>query len=78
MPSITDTKADDGRVRFGPILLQKSKVAGRLIFREIMKREAIADSYKRLGQSPIFFRTMAATNKAGKAALKQLLGKLKA
>jgi hypothetical protein len=29
-------------------------------------------------QSPIFFRTMAATNKAGKAALKQLLGKLKA
>jgi hypothetical protein len=27
-----------------PILLQKSKVAGRLIFREITKREAIADS----------------------------------
>jgi hypothetical protein len=29
----------------GWILLQKSKVAGRLIFREITKREAIADSY---------------------------------
>jgi hypothetical protein len=26
-------------------MLQKSKVAGRLIFREITKREAIADSY---------------------------------
>jgi hypothetical protein len=26
-------------------LLQKSKVAGRRIFREITKREAIADSY---------------------------------
>jgi len=26
------------------IVLQKSKVAGRLIFREITKREAIADS----------------------------------
>jgi hypothetical protein len=31
-----------------------------------------------IGQSPIFFRTVAATNKAGKAALKQLLGKLNA
>ena len=30
---------------FGWIVLQKSKVAGRLIFREITKREAIADSY---------------------------------
>jgi hypothetical protein len=29
-----------------------------------------------IGQSPIFFRTMAAANKAGKAALKQLLAKL--
>jgi len=28
-----------------PILLQKSKVAGRQIFREITKREAIGDSY---------------------------------
>ena len=28
-----------------PILLQKSKVAGRLIFREITKREAIAELY---------------------------------
>jgi hypothetical protein len=32
-------------VAIPPILLQKSKVAGRLIFREITKREAIADSY---------------------------------
>jgi hypothetical protein len=31
--------------RDGPILLQKSNVAGRLIFREITNREAIADSY---------------------------------
>jgi hypothetical protein len=31
-----------------------------------------------IGQSPILFRTMAAANKAGKAALKQLLGKLNA
>ena len=29
-----------------------------------------------IGQSPILFRTMAAANKAGKAALKQLLAKL--
>ena len=29
-----------------------------------------------IGQSPIFFRTVAAANKAGKAALKQLLAKL--
>ena len=29
-----------------------------------------------IGQSPTFFRTMAAANKAGKTALKQLLGKL--
>jgi hypothetical protein len=32
-------------VAIGPILLQKSKVAGRLIFCEITKRETIADSY---------------------------------
>jgi len=32
-------------VAIHPILLQKSKVAGRLIIREITKREAIADSY---------------------------------
>ena len=31
-----------------------------------------------IGQSPIFFRTMAGANKAGKAALKQLLAKLDA
>jgi len=29
-----------------------------------------------VGESPIFFHTMAAANKAGKAALKQLLAKL--
>lgn len=29
-----------------------------------------------IGRSPIFFRTMAAANKAGKAALKQLLAEL--
>jgi hypothetical protein len=31
-----------------------------------------------IGQSQIFFRTMVAANKAGKEALKQLLGKLNA
>ncbi len=31
-----------------------------------------------IGQSPVFFRSMAAANKAGKAALKQLLTKLNA
>ena len=31
-----------------------------------------------IGQSPTFFRTMAAANKAGKTALKQLLAKLNA
>ncbi len=31
-----------------------------------------------IGQSPIFFHTIAAANKAGKAALKQLLAKLNA
>jgi len=31
--------------RDGPIVLQKSKVAGLGIFRENTKREAIADSY---------------------------------
>jgi hypothetical protein len=31
-----------------------------------------------IGQSPIFFRSMAAANKAGKDALKQLLAKLNA
>jgi hypothetical protein len=36
-----------GSVDIGRILLQKSKVARRLIFREITKREAIADSYSR-------------------------------
>jgi hypothetical protein len=34
-----------GNVRFGSIALQKSKVAGRLIFRENKKQETIADSY---------------------------------
>jgi len=31
-----------------------------------------------IGQSPVFFRTVVAANKAGKAALKQLLAKLNA
>ena len=31
-----------------------------------------------IGQSPVFFRSMAAANKAGKTALKQLLAKLNA
>jgi hypothetical protein len=31
-----------------------------------------------VGQSPVFFRTMVAANKAGKAALKHLLAKLNA
>jgi hypothetical protein len=30
-----------------------------------------------MGQSPIFFCTVAAANKAGKAALKELMAKLK-
>jgi hypothetical protein len=29
-----------------------------------------------IGQSPVFFQTMVAANKAGKVALKQLMGKL--
>ena len=35
-----------------------------------------AGTWYPIGQSPIFFRTMTAANKAGKAALKQLLAKL--
>jgi hypothetical protein len=31
-----------------------------------------------IGQSPVFFHTMAAANKAGKAALKELVAKLNA
>jgi hypothetical protein len=31
-----------------------------------------------IGQAPMFFRTVVAANKAGKAALKQLLAKLNA
>ncbi len=31
-----------------------------------------------IGQSPVFFRSMAAANKSGKAALKQLLAELNA
>jgi hypothetical protein len=41
----TDTIFALQKGRYWPILLQKSKVAGRRIFREITKREAIADSY---------------------------------
>jgi hypothetical protein len=42
---IADTNVDERRGRNGPIVLQKSKVADLRIFRENMKREAIADSY---------------------------------
>jgi hypothetical protein len=35
-----------------------------------------AGRWSAIGQSPVFFRTMAAANKAGKAALKQLLAEL--
>ena len=34
-----------GRVRYTPIVLQKSKVAGQRFFRENTKREAIDNSY---------------------------------
>jgi hypothetical protein len=44
-PRTPDTKADGRRGSFGPIVLQKSKVAGLRIFRENKKRETIADSY---------------------------------
>ena len=37
-----------------------------------------AGKLRPIKQSPVFFRTMAAANKAGKAALKQLLAKLNA
>jgi hypothetical protein len=47
MPPKAATACFHHRGSLGPILLQKSKVAGRLIFREITKREAIADSYGR-------------------------------
>jgi hypothetical protein len=47
--SVKPPKADIRRmgldVRLMPIVLQKSKVAGRRIFRENPKREALADSY---------------------------------
>jgi hypothetical protein len=35
-----------------------------------------AGKWSPIGQSPVFFHTMAAANKAGKAALKQLLATL--
>jgi hypothetical protein len=40
-----DKRGCSWNVRFVPIVLQKSKVAGRRIFRENPKREALADSY---------------------------------
>jgi hypothetical protein len=40
--------------------------------------ESAAQGLSARAQSPIFFRTMVAVNKAGKAALKQLLAKLNA
>jgi hypothetical protein len=42
---LIDVPAMGWNVRFGSIVLQKSKVAGLRIFRENTKREAIADSY---------------------------------
>ena len=49
-----------GLVRFVPIVLQKSKVAGLRIFRENTKREAIADSYNliRVTEVAYEFNTM--------------------
>jgi hypothetical protein len=52
MPPQGDNLSHRIERRFGPILLQKSKVAGRRIFREITKREAIADSYTRKPPTP--------------------------
>jgi hypothetical protein len=45
IPLITNTTEDVRRGRNGPIVLQKSKVAGLRIFAKNLKREAIADSY---------------------------------
>jgi hypothetical protein len=42
-----DSEADFRNVGSGPIVLQKSKVAGSRIFGENTKREAIADSHRR-------------------------------
>jgi hypothetical protein len=44
-PPKADIRWIGWHVRYVPILLQKSKVAGRRIFRENPKREALADSY---------------------------------
>jgi hypothetical protein len=40
-----DEHSAKGDVRFGSILLQKSKVASARIFGETLTREAIGDSY---------------------------------
>jgi hypothetical protein len=40
-----DSIEDDRRFGLGPILLQKSKVAGPRIFRENTKRKTVTDSY---------------------------------
>jgi hypothetical protein len=42
---LATTERTSLEVRFVPIVLQKSKVAGRRIFRENPKREALTDSY---------------------------------
>jgi hypothetical protein len=45
LPLKADAAVADRRVCFGPIVLQKSKVAGPRFFRENKKQETIADSY---------------------------------
>jgi hypothetical protein len=45
IPPIADIHVDIDLRRFGPILLQNSKVAGPQIFRKKTEREVIADSY---------------------------------
>jgi len=45
LPPKADSRPQSRDVRLGPIVLQKSKVAGLRIFRENTKRKAIADSY---------------------------------
>ncbi|MGY4378288.1 hypothetical protein ACVWZR_006586 [Bradyrhizobium sp. i1.3.1] len=45
MPPIAARKRTSRDFRVGPIVLQKSKVAGLKIFRENTKQRAIADSY---------------------------------
>ena len=44
-PPTAARKRTSREVRIGPIVLQKSKVAGRQIFRKKTEQEVIADSY---------------------------------